>query len=388
MGASVVIPERIDADTARALIGNEQLYRRALARAPWIVQRWRAGDRISAREARAAWEREQFDGAPRASTEALERDPVMSTRHRVDTSVLCDAKDYEGVILRLETQLFEARCELKQTRALRDAAREVPLLRGQLRAADDERSRLAAAVARLERECNDARLDMAALRRHESAMILALERRCAELERENADLRRPGGRRGPAEDDPGKAQGEVRAAPAPAAAAAARHAAPIASLPARDEAPSESESEAPRSVSSRASKASLDSKAAASPLITHAALHAAESDAPAAARSPPSTKPSAAERPSAAALKVAALLCAYEDQGGDLATAFTQWDETGDGQLSAREILGGLRRLGAQFDDVHDRDVDAIVGSVDREPDGHMDLADFVEFVIKARAHL
>jgi Ca2+-binding EF-hand superfamily protein len=84
---------------------------------------------------------------------------------------------------------------------------------------------------------------------------------------------------------------------------------------------------------------------------------------------------------------VAALLCAYEDQGGDVATAFTQWDETGDGQLSAREILGGLRRLGAKFEYVDDVDVGAIVDSVDREPDGHMDLADFVEFVRKGRAH-
>ena len=99
MGAAIVLPERIDQDTARALIGNERVYRATLARAPWVVHRWQEGKLISKTEARAIWERERFDGAPRASYDYLEKVPF--TKHRVEPSSHTEPKDYERTIVRL-----------------------------------------------------------------------------------------------------------------------------------------------------------------------------------------------------------------------------------------------------------------------------------------------
>ena len=112
MGQAHVLPERIDADTARALVGNDRLYKAILPRAPWAVQKFRAGESISRNEARAIWEREKFDGAPRASEQYV-ASHELPLRARYDTSTFADREDYERAVAKLERRLFEALSELK-----------------------------------------------------------------------------------------------------------------------------------------------------------------------------------------------------------------------------------------------------------------------------------
>ena len=125
MGAAHVLPERIDADTARALVGNDRLYKAILPRAPWAVQKFRAGESISRNEARAIWEREKFDGAPRASEQYV-ASHELPLRARYDTSTFADREDYERAVAKLERRLFEALSELKALRPLRTEAVELP----------------------------------------------------------------------------------------------------------------------------------------------------------------------------------------------------------------------------------------------------------------------
>ena len=69
MGNAAALPERIDADTARALVGSDRLFQSLLPRAPWAVQKFRRGETISRSEARLIWERETYEGAARASSD-------------------------------------------------------------------------------------------------------------------------------------------------------------------------------------------------------------------------------------------------------------------------------------------------------------------------------
>ncbi|KAH8074568.1 tudor domain-containing protein [Aureococcus anophagefferens] len=195
MGAAHVLPERIDADTARALVGNDRLYKAILPRAPWAVQKFRAGESISRNEARAIWEREKFDGAPRASEQYV-ASHELPLRARYDTSTFADREDYERAVAKLERRLFEALSELKALRPLRSEALQVPILRGKLRRSSEECEILAENVARLERRLTEARLDVDRYRRDEGSAVAALTRRCEALEQR---LAAGGGRESPAE---------------------------------------------------------------------------------------------------------------------------------------------------------------------------------------------
>ena len=214
MGQAHVLPERIDADTARALVGNDRLYKAILPRAPWAVQKFRAGESISRNEARAIWEREKFDGAPRASEQYV-ASHELPLRARYDTSTFADREDYERAVSKLERRLFEALSELKALRPLRTEALQVPILRGKLRRSSEECEILAENVARLERRLTEARLDVDRYRRDESSAVAALTRRCEALEQR---LAAGGGRESPAEsqrprDSPRSASPPESAAP-------------------------------------------------------------------------------------------------------------------------------------------------------------------------------
>ncbi|KAK7234390.1 hypothetical protein SO694_0020108 [Aureococcus anophagefferens] len=256
MGAAHVLPERIDADTARALVGNDRLYKAILPRAPWAVQKFRAGESISRNEARAIWEREKFDErrGPASSTSrptscrcarATTRRPSRTARTTSGPS-----RSWSGG--------SSALSELKALRPLRSEALQVPILRGKLRRSSEECEILAENVARLERRLTEAR------------------RRLRRAGRDALGLRR-------------------------------------------------------KRISFHSSSGGSDRGSEAAEDL---------------------------------ARKLGTLLITYEDGGGSLDSAFAKWDAPGDGELSAAELLAGLRKLGDAFVDVAKNDVDALFKDV------------------------
>ncbi|KAH8047674.1 tudor domain-containing protein [Aureococcus anophagefferens] len=340
MGQAHVLPERIDADTARALVGNDRLYKAILPRAPWAVQKFRAGESISRNEARAIWEREKFDDAPRASEQYV-ASHELPLRARYDTSTFADREDYERAVAKLERRLFEALSELKALRPLRSEALQVPILRGKLRRSSEECEILAENVARLERRLTEARLDVDRYRRDEGSAVAALTRRCEALEQR---LAAGGGRESPAESQ--------RPRDSPRSASPPESAAP--GTPPGARATSPKDTTAPTEPSSRAAASSnaSDGGSAGGDVVL-----------------------AAGER------RLAELLIAFEDGGGDLRAAFAKWDASGDGLLSAAEILKGLKGLpGKAFDGVERPDVERISfhsssGGSDRGSEAAEDLA-------------
>ncbi|KAK7247647.1 hypothetical protein SO694_00125033 [Aureococcus anophagefferens] len=342
MGAAHVLPERIDADTARALVGNDRLYKAILPRAPWAVQKFRAGESISRNEARAIWEREKFDGAPRASEQYV-ASHELPLRARYDTSTFADREDYERAVAKLERRLFEALSELKALRPLRSEALQVPILRGKLRRSSEECEILAENVARLERRLTEARLDVDRYRRDEGSAVAALTRRCEALEQR---LAAGGGRESPAESQ--------RPRDSPRSASPPESAAP--GTPPGARATSPKDTTAPTEPSSRAAASSnaSDGGSAGGDVVL-----------------------AAGER------RLAELLIAFEDGGGDLRAAFAKWDASGDGLLSAAEILKGLKGLpGKAFDGVERPDVEVLLKTAGAD---HLDFSGFEAFVARGR---
>ncbi|WP_301033713.1 hypothetical protein, partial [Nocardioides sp.] len=84
-----------------------------------------------------------------------------------------------------------------------------------------------------------------------------------------------------------------------------------------------------------------------------------------------------------AASRIAALLIIYENNGGDLGTAFSSLDASGDGAVSAAELLAGLKKLGHAFENTTRADVDAAFadGLARDKGDAHASLTDFYAFV-------
>ncbi|KAJ8598602.1 hypothetical protein CTAYLR_001701 [Chrysophaeum taylorii] len=100
--------------------------------------------------------------------------------------------------------------------------------------------------------------------------------------------------------------------------------------------------------------------------------------------------PSEAPPPSLTAVerKVAQLLAAYEDKGGDLARAFRKWDVSGDGELSASEIHEGLIQLGHGFEQTDIDDIKALLKRFDMNANGHLTLLEFESFVVTCRGKM
>ena len=116
-----------------------------------------------------------------------------------------------------------------------------------------------------------------------------------------------------------------------------------------------------------------------------------ETPAPAAA---PAAAPAEAPAPrdpigrlGVAASRIAALLIIYENNGGDLGTAFSSLDASGDGAVSAAELLAGLKKLGDAFENTTRADVDAAFadGLARDKGDAHASLTDFYAFVAAGR---
>ena len=184
MGNAAALPERIDADTARALVGSDRLFQSLLPRAPWAVQKFRRGETISRSEARLIWERETYEGAARASSDKV-KEHLLPSKQRYDTSEFDG--DAKRAVAALERRLFDALTELKGLRPLRREAAELPILRGKLRRATEDVETVSRTCAQLERRLAAAKCELDGYKRHEGQAVDALKRRSVKLERKLAD---------------------------------------------------------------------------------------------------------------------------------------------------------------------------------------------------------
>jgi hypothetical protein len=184
MGNAAALPERIDADTARALVGSDRLFQSLLPRAPWAVQKFRRGETISRSEARLIWERETYEGAARASSDKVQ-EHLLPSKQRYDTSEFDG--DAKRAVAALERRLFDALTELKGLRPLRREAAELPILRGKLRRATEDVENVSRTCEQLERRLAAAKCELDGYKRHEGQAVDALKRRSVKLERKLAD---------------------------------------------------------------------------------------------------------------------------------------------------------------------------------------------------------
>jgi hypothetical protein len=184
MGNAAALPERIDADTARALVGSDRLFQSLLPRAPWAVQKFRRGETISRSEARLIWERETYEGAARASSDKV-KEHLLPSKQRYDTSEFDG--DAKRAVAALERRLFDALTELKGLRPLRREAAELPILRGKLRRATEDVENVSRTCEQLERRLAAAKCELDGYKRHEGQAVDALKRRSVKLERKLAD---------------------------------------------------------------------------------------------------------------------------------------------------------------------------------------------------------
>ena len=178
------LPERIDSDTARALVGNDRVYASLLPRAPWAVQKFRRGETISRSEARLIWERETFEGAQRRSSDAV-KEHLLPSKQRYDGAEF--DPDAARAIATLERRLFDALMELKGLRPLRREAAELPILRGKLRRATEDVENVSRTCEQLERRLGAAKCDLDGYKRHGGQQVDTLKRRSAKLERSLTD---------------------------------------------------------------------------------------------------------------------------------------------------------------------------------------------------------
>ncbi len=184
MGNAAALPERIDADTARALVGSDRIFQSLLPRAPWAVQKFRRGETISRSEARLIWERETYEGAARASSDKVQ-EHLLPSKQRYDTSEFDG--DAKRAVAALERRLFDALTELKGLRPLRREAAELPILRGKLRRATEDVENVSRTCEQLERRLAAAKCELDGYKRHEGQAVDALKRRSVKLERKLAD---------------------------------------------------------------------------------------------------------------------------------------------------------------------------------------------------------
>ena len=178
------LPERIDSDTARALVGNDRVYASLLPRAPWAVQKFRRGETISRSEARLIWERETFEGAQRRSSDAV-KEHSLPSKQRYDGAEF--DPDAARAISTLERRLFDALMELKGLRPLRRDAAELPILRGKLRRVTEDVENVSRTCEQLERRLGAAKCDLDGYKRHGGQQVDSLKRRSEKLERSLAD---------------------------------------------------------------------------------------------------------------------------------------------------------------------------------------------------------
>ena len=169
MGNAAALPERIDADTARALVGSDRLFQSLLPRAPWAVQKFRRGETISRSEARLIWERETYEGAARASSDKVQ-EHLLPSKQRYDTSEFDG--DAKRAVAALERRLFDALTELKGLRPLRREAAELPILRGKLRRATEDVENVSRTCEQLERRLAAAKCELDGYKRHEGQACL------------------------------------------------------------------------------------------------------------------------------------------------------------------------------------------------------------------------
>lgn len=423
MGNACLVPERIDANTARALIGNEKAYRQALARAPWVVSQWRAGRTITGSQAMEIWERERLNGGAKASLAEL-RSPWI--QHDDDK----DSRDFkaEARILKLEVQLSKALAEIRALRPLRHQGQELPVLRGQLRTKSEECERLRNCVVRLERQLREEKLDNAALRRHlydRAATTCETKQDVSVIK--NDDSRISLDSAAPSKDDSPSlsphpteskvSSNELQSVEKTVATLLIDYEDRGGDLRAafqKWDATGDGELSAIeiyrglRTLESfdvdhvtsddiRALVKNFDTAdsghlsfvefesfvATYRDKLQRKRVPRASSDADAPVSAPTQSSPlSDVEK------KVAKLLIAYEDKGGDLASAFKKWDASGDGALSAAEIHNGLVKLKHGFEDIELDDVKALLKRFDRTNDGHLSLLEFESFVETCRDQL
>lgn len=412
MGNAIFLPERIDAHTARALIGNDKAYRRALARAPWVVSVWRSGRTITDNQAREIWERETFDGAARAALATMRAGPP-------ETDDVQPAKDPQCAILALEVKLSKAVAELKALRPIRCQARELPVLRGKLQKVSEDCERLRDLVVRLERQLRDEKIENANLRRQIAKRNEADEHKVGDNDHHfrvrshqatplephdhsRTQLASVVSEVSPRSDtDTGQGEnklasllvqyeqqgGDLSAAFGALVASADGKLLPAAEIHRRliDLSPAEFQDVRQDDITVFLKCLCKRRNPTFSEFESFIATkRKGVEDHPelmASSRHHNNASLSLVEE------KVAHLLVTYEDGGGDLSKAFTHWDVSSDGAVSVDRIYDGLLKLDHNFESVKLDDLKAILTRVNKTKKGYFSLPDFESFVASCRTH-